>query len=158
MVGVPWNARVALGSVCIKREEQAQSERKNRQQEGCEPQRHHANASRPKQEIISGERGDRWEKEDNEFGWHCERANERAASIEQKNDRDVDDDDANNACHEWRKAQSGRRRIGTSGAHRLTRIRLQLAIYFCSIEAVCRKTLQADKPASLAGSFISDRH
>ena len=120
MVGVPFNARVVLGSVCIKREEQAQPERKNRQQKGCEPRRDHANGSRPNQEIISGERGDRGQKEDNELGWHCERANERAASTEQENDRDVDNDEANNACREWRKTQPGRRRIGTSRAHHLT--------------------------------------
>ena len=150
MVGVQVKVRVALGSVCIKRGEQAQSERKNRQQQGCEPRRGHANGSRPKQEIISGERGDCWEKEDNELGWHCERANERAASIEQKNDRDVDNDDANNACHEWRKAQPGRRRIGTSRAHHLTRIRLQLAIYFCLHREKCSL-----KGCTMASSFMS---
>src|SRR6266480_7747695 len=44
---VPCNVRVALGAVHIKREQQAQRERKKRQQEGCNPQRDHANRSCP---------------------------------------------------------------------------------------------------------------
>jgi hypothetical protein len=33
----------------------------------------------------------------------------------------VDNDDANNARHEWREAQLSGRRMGTSRAHHLTR-------------------------------------
>ncbi len=115
--------RVALGSIYIKRQEQAQRERKKREKERCNPRWDHANRSRPQQEIISGERDDCREQEDNELRWHSERANEAAAAIEEENDRDVDSDEADNARHEWRKAQPSRRGMGTSGAHHLTRIR-----------------------------------
>ena len=121
MVRVPCNMRVALGPVYIKREQQAQRERKKRQQEGCNRRWNHANRSRPQQQIISGERDDRWEKEDNELRWHCERANEAAAAVEEEDDCNVDNDDANNARHEWREAQLSGRRMGTSRAHHLTR-------------------------------------
>src|SRR5207237_6716255 len=48
------NPRVALRSICVERQQQAQPKRKNGKQKSRSPWRHDANRSRPQQEKITG--------------------------------------------------------------------------------------------------------
>jgi hypothetical protein len=125
MIGVPWNVRVALGSICVEREQQAQRERKKRQEESCNPRRHDAGGTRSQQEVIPGECDRCRKKEDNELRGKCEGANKRATAVEEENDGNMANDEASNARNERRKAQPNRRRRGTSGSHHLTRHKIR---------------------------------
>jgi hypothetical protein len=88
-----------------------------------------ASRARPQQEIIPGERDDRWKNQNDKLRWKCERANKRAIAVKKENDSNVANDEANNARHEWHEAQPNRRRMGMSGIHHLTRLRPNFSAY-----------------------------
>ncbi len=63
MVGVPWNVRVALRSVRVEGNQQAQPNGKKREQKGCNPRRDDANRSGSQQEKTPDENDDCWQSE-----------------------------------------------------------------------------------------------
>src|SRR3954447_17605104 len=109
MVGVPWNVRVALGPIGVERKQQAQRERKKRQEESCNPRRHDAGGTRSQQEVIPHKCDRRRNKEDNELRGKCEGANKGAPAVEEENDGNMANDKASSARNERRKAQPNRR-------------------------------------------------